>query len=227
MSKYDDFSLVGRDLYMLGLVDSIGGSISVREGSNIYITKRGAMLGHLKEGDIIELPLEGESADDDKASRELPVHRAIFRETNFNAIISANPPYAVALSINTENKIMPQDMKGQAVLRSVPVVKAKSFMSGRDRMVPDDMVKLLPPVYKSGYSVSVVKEYGSFAIGADLFEALQYTTCLEASSKVMSLSKNVTPPEKPRRHEPERRSAIPPGIGVMDRTRGYKRGFGR
>ncbi len=232
MEKFDDFSLAGKDLYAAGLVDSRGGNMSVRIGDKIYITKQGAMLAHLAEDDIVEVPLDGEGASDALAARELPVHRAIYKETNFNAVIHAYPPYGVALSIGTENKIMPQDMRGQIVLKSIPVVRAKAIMPGREKIGADELIKFLPPVFKSGYVAALVKEYGSFAVGESLLDALQYTTCLEASCKITAVAKSLAAvPEKQqyrRTEQPERRSAIPPGIGVMGRSRGgYKRGFGR
>lgn len=220
MDRLEEFSLVGKDLYLAGLVDAAGGSLSIRSGDKIYITKKNTMVGHLKEDDILEVPLEGESGLDEGASKDLPVHRAIYKETSFNAIIAANPPYGIALSLTAENKIVPADQKGQAFLRGIPVVRT------RDKLNFEEMVKMLPSIYKSGYMISIVKEYGSFAVGYDLKEALQYTTSLERSCKILVISKLMTPAVK---REPvrERRTAIPPGIGVMDRSRGYKRGFGR
>lgn len=225
MDNFEEFSSVGKDLYMLGLVDSMSGSLSIRSGDKIYITKKDAMLGHLKKEDIVEVPLDGKGEGDDLAAKELQVHRAIYKETNFNAVVHAHPPYGIALSISTENKIIPPDIKGQSVIRSIPVVRAKA--------VSEELVKFLPPVFKSGYLVSLVKEYGSFAVGADLYEGLRYTTCLEDSCKIFAVNKSMTPVEKQRRPEQhERRTAIPPSIGVMGRprggsTRGGSRGFGR
>jgi len=219
MDNFDEFSLVGKDLYALGLVDSMSGSLSVRKGDRIFITKRNAMLGHLKEEDVVEVPLEG-SGKEDAAAKELQVHRAIYRETNFNAVVHAYPAYGIALSMNTENKIIPADIKGQTVLRSIPVVRAKA--------ASEELIKFLPPVFKSGYVVSLVKEYASFAVGGSLIEALQYTTCLENSCKIFAVNRSLAPVEKPRRPEHhERRTAIPAGIGVMGRPRGGSRGFGR
>lgn len=229
MDNFEELSSVGKDLYSRGLVDSCSGSLSVRSGDKIYITKRNAMLAHLKEDDIVEVPLEGDGEKDELAARELYVHRAIYRETSFNAVVHAYPPYGIALSIGTENKIIPADIKGQTVLRSIPVVRAKAIIPGKEKATSEEMIRFLPPVYKSGYMISLVKEYGSFAVGGSLFEALRYTTCLEDSCKITVINKSLTSSaEKQRRPEhPARRTAIPPGIGVMDRSRGYKRGFGR
>lgn len=221
MEKLDEFIMVGKDLYMLGLVDSHGGSLSIRTGDRIFITRKNAMLGHLKEEDILEAPLEGGSATDEAASRELPVHRAIYKETGFNAIVHATPLYAVALSVPADNRINPIDSKGQLMLRGIPVVRTK------DKIGSEEVAKLLPPIFKSGYQVAIIKEYGSFAVGASLLDALHYTTCLESSCKIIAVNKMLVAREVRKEPEKERRTAIPPGIGVMGRSRYSKRGFGR
>jgi ribulose-5-phosphate 4-epimerase/fuculose-1-phosphate aldolase len=148
--------------------------------------------------------------------------------------VHAYPPYGIALSIGTENKIMPSDAKGQAVLRSIPVVRARAITPGKERTSTEDLAKYLPPVFKSGYLISLVKDFGSFAVGANLSEAMQYTTCLENSCKIIAINRSLIsaekqsqPPRDTRDRQPVRRSAIPPSIGVMDRTRASRRGFGR
>lgn len=221
MEIFEEFRAAGIDLYLLGMVDPGGGSMSMRTGDKIFITRKNAVLGRLREEDILELPLDGADTPE-TAPKDMPVHRAIYKETAFNAVISANPAYATALSLTSESRIMPLDQKGQALLRAIPVLRA------REKSGFEEMVKMLPPIFKSGYMASVVREYGSFTVGADLLEALQYTTMLERSCKMIVINKSMTPPPEVRR-EParERRTGIPPGIGVMDRSRGYKRGFGR
>ena len=236
MFNFEDFSLVGKDLFALGLVDPVSGSMSVREDGKIYITKRSAMLAHLRQEDIIEIPLEGVSELDDQAAWEVAVHRAVYKDTAFNALILAYPPNGIALSIGTENKILPIDAKGQATLRSIPVVRAKPVIPGRERSTSDDLVKYLPPVFKSGYSAAVVKEYGSFAVGANIIEAFKNTVALEDSCRIIAIkhslsgSSSSSSSDKHRRPEPPvRRTAIPPSIGVMGNSRGGRRGssFGR
>ena len=205
----------------LGLVSPMGGSMSVREADRIYITKKGAHMGDLKDDDILELPSDGSTLMAGTAAADLPAHIAIYKDTSFNAVVHATPPYALALSLAMENKIMPQDTEGLNTLRSIPVVRT------RDRGNMEELGKVLPPIYKSGYNVSIVKEFGSYAVGDNLFSALEGTFCLERSCKIISVNKMMATPEPRREHPKERRSAIPPGIGVMDRDRNFKRGFNR
>jgi L-fuculose-phosphate aldolase len=234
MVSFNDFDLAGKDLFCRGLVSFASGNMSIREGDNIYITKKGAALNHLKEDDIIMVPLDGTSENEALASADLAIHRAIYKETTFSAVLHSHPINGIALSNSIDNKIMPQDSRGQSVLRSIPVVRARGVSSnGRDRSYNDDLVKLLPPIFKSGYFVALVKDHGSFAVGESLLDALEYTTCLETSCNIIVVSKLMTPPpvrkvehSSPSIHD-RRRSAIPPSIGVMDRQTPYKRGMGR
>ncbi len=217
-----DFISAGKALFERGLTGLTSGTLSVKEGDKIYITRKGAVLRDLRESDIVETGLEGEAGN---ASDDLPVHRAIYKETQFGAIIQAYPPNAIALSMNIENKIMPPDSRGQMLLRSIPVVRARTSPAGA-RI--DELSRFLPPIYKSGYAVSVVKELGTFAVAENLSEALELTICAETSCRILAVNKSFAQPERHRPPEMEkRRSALPPSIGVMGRQRQYKRGLGR
>ncbi|MFA4843550.1 MAG: class II aldolase/adducin family protein [Candidatus Margulisiibacteriota bacterium] len=214
----DEFKRIGCFLFQEGLVDSHGGNMSTRQEDKIYITRRDTMLGDLREGDIIEVGLEpGES--DKQASRELPTHRAIYRATGAKAIVHAHPTRAIAVSI-TDNKIIPQDAEGLHVFRSAAIVRVHNPIGS------DEVGRLLPTFLQGSSVVAVVKGHGSFAIGQDLEEAYKYTSCLEQSCKVLVAirsSGGARPPAPRERIQPDRpRSAIPPGIGVMDRSR-YRR----
>ena len=214
----NEFQRIGKMLFQEGLIDSHGGDLSIRHGDKIYITRRDAMLSDLFESDVVEvgiMPGEG----DEKASIELATHRAIYKDTKALAIVHAHPPFAIAVSI-TDNKIIPQDAEGMSLFKSAAIVRARQAIGS------EEVARLLPSFLQGGSVVAVVKSHGSFAIGKDLEEAYKYTSSLELSCKVLAAIRStggIRPPspikEKPHDH---RRSAIPPGIGVMDRSR-YKR----
>ncbi|MBU0629547.1 MAG: class II aldolase/adducin family protein [Candidatus Margulisbacteria bacterium] len=215
----EEFKRIGSYLFGEGLVSSHAGSMSVRHGDKIFITRQDAMLGDLKEGDIVEVGLTGEAAG---ASSELPAHRAIYKETKAEAIVRAFPPQAIAISI-TDNKIVPQDGEGLRLLHAAAIVRSHQPVGS------DETVRLLPSFLQGTSVVAVVKGQGSFAIGKNLEEAYKYTSVLECSCKILVAIRSsggtrpsapVVNKEKPEHH---RRSAIPPGIGVMDRSRYHKR----
>ncbi|MFA4858519.1 MAG: class II aldolase/adducin family protein [Candidatus Margulisiibacteriota bacterium] len=235
--KKADFVYIGRKLYEEGLVDSHSGGMSVREGDEIYITRRDISFSEITEEDIIKVPLSNESPADKEVSRELPTHRYIYANTGAKVVVNAYPPHAIGLSI-TENKIVPQDARAQDLIKGAPIIRVReavgSVESGK---------YLVSNAYNNGYVVAMVKGYCSFAIGATLEEAYKYTSCLESCCKVLFVVKTVEGVQKSagrpssdlgprdrtsrmpspgsRMHvgRDERRSAIPPGIGVMDRSR--------
>ncbi len=213
----EEFIRIGRFLFQEGLVDSHGGNMSVREGDKIFITRRDAMLGDLKEGDIVEVGMEpGEP--ESQASREILTHRSIYKQNKALAIIHAHPANAIAISI-TDNKIVPQDSEGLYLYRSASIIRV------RDAVGSEEAARLLPSFLSGESRVAVVKGHGSFAIGATLEEAYKYTSSLENSCKILvAVRASGTRPSLPeKRHEVKRHAGIPPGIGVMDRSRYNRR----
>ncbi|MFC1571284.1 class II aldolase/adducin family protein [Candidatus Margulisiibacteriota bacterium] len=219
----EEFKRIGRFMFQEGLIDSHGGNMSVRQGDKIFITHRDAMLGDLSEKDIIEVGMNA-GPDDKQASREIEVHRAVYKQNGAQAIIHAHPANAIAISI-TDNKIVPQDAEGLALFKAASIVRV------RDSIGSSETVRLLPSFLTKESSIAVVKGHGSFATGKTLAEAYKLTSCLENSCKVLvavraSGSSRQTPTRDRGRvghHQPRGKSAIPPGIGVMDRSRDRNR----
>jgi len=212
-----EFQRIGKYLFQEGLIGSHGGNMSVREGDKIFITRRDVMLSEIKEGDIIEVGMSPDERDA-LASRELPTHRAVYRETRAAAIVHAHPPNAIAISI-TDNKIIPQDAEGLYLFKSAAIVRVRQAIGS------DEAARLLPSFLQGGSVVAVVKGHGSFALGKNLEEAYKYTSSLENSCRILvaiRASGGTRPPIAKEKIE-HRRSAIPPGIGVMDRSRYHKR----
>jgi len=210
------------------LIDSHGGNLSLRQGDRIFITRRDAMLGDLKDGDIIEVGLEPGSGDD-LASRELPTHRALYKQGTIKAIVHAHPAKAIAISL-TDNKVVPQDSEGIFLYKAAPIVRV------RDGVGSEETVRLLPSFLGRENVVVMVKGHGSFAIGETLEEAYKYTSSLENSCRVLIAMRSSasSSPSKSQGHTRQKpvmggrvgrrdsqgySSAIPPGIGVMDRSR--------
>jgi L-fuculose-phosphate aldolase len=133
----------------------------------ILITRHGAMLGDLRENDLIEVSLVDEKYDN-KASIEVKTHRAIYHQTDASAIIHSHPPYTTALSLLYE-KLLPLDMEGKHYFGEIQII---------------DEAQKIPSLLKKN-KVVVVRGHGIFAIGHSLQEALQYSTAIESSCKVV------------------------------------------
>jgi len=225
------FKKIGESLFTLGLNDSHSGNISLRKDEKILITKRSAMLSILEKADLIEVALSESDSNDEIASRDLPIHREIYLASNNQAIIHAHLPNVMALCI-TENKILPQDTKGQTFFpQGISIIKPRQA---------NDFGELLSAVKNSNLSsepyVIAIKGYGVFVGAKNLLDAFEVITSLEQSAKIWLASKIVASKQNQSnqqtnstsgaqsRFDQRKRSAIPPGIGVMGRRTG---GFSR
>ncbi|HUS82051.1 MAG TPA: aldolase [Dehalococcoidia bacterium] len=180
------FQEIGRDLYVADLVSSHGGNLSVRLGDRVVIKRRGAMLGRLKEGDLIETGLEKPDSGVVLASTELVVHRAIYLATPTLAIVHAHPRVAIALTLSRE-EIVPIDNEGSYLLHKVPVVAAE-FASGSA-----EMVERLPAALRE-YKIVMLRGHGCFSTGQTLEEAFQWVSCLEESCQIILAAKGINEP---------------------------------
>jgi L-fuculose-phosphate aldolase len=172
----------GRDLFLAGLVTSHGGNMSLRLDDKIIISRRGAMLGHLTSKDFVETLLDAEAPQHPLASRELVVHRAIYLNSSVQAILHAHPPYAVVISYSSDI-IKPIDSEGQHLLPVTPVVAATETVGSKEVAAS---LACLAHMHK----IIVVRGHGTFAVGKNMEEALQWTSVLEASCKIMYLVEN-------------------------------------
>lgn len=177
------FQQIGHDLFMAGLNSSHSGNISIRSGDRIIITRRGSMLGHLQEGDLIETGLEKNDSHITLASTEIKVHRAIYQRTSALAVVHAHPPYAISLSL-LEDEIVPVDSEGSYLLHKIPVVRAEHTIGS------SELEKMLPEVLKE-YKVAMVRGHGSFAVGQLPEEAYQWTSSLDHSSRIIFITRSL------------------------------------
>jgi L-fuculose-phosphate aldolase len=216
----EEFRRIGSLMFQERLVGSHGGDLSVRQGEKILITRRDAMLGDLKETDLVEVGM-APGENDPLASRELESHRALYRQTAAQAIVYAHPVKAIAISL-TDNKVVPQDAEGLYLFKSAAIVRVHGGIGS------GETARMLPSFFGENVVVAV-KGHGTFAIGKTLAEAYRLTSALELSCAILVAmrSSSAAAPRKPERTEYKPafkpKSAIPPGIGVMDRSRYYKK----
>jgi L-fuculose-phosphate aldolase len=152
--------------------------MSVRDGGRIVITRRGSMLGRLGDDDLVEVGMEPGPADE-RCSRELVVHRAIYAATGANAIVHAHPVHTIARSFVSDT-ITPADSEGLYVLGDVPVVSSEVTIAS-----PEAAAVLAEALREA--PVAVLRTHGPFARGASLEEAFMYVSALEASAQILDL----------------------------------------
>lgn len=179
----EDFKKIGRDLFLSGLNSSHSGNLSVRYGDRIVITRRGAMLGHLAERDLIETGLTKNDSNIILASTEIGVHRAIYNGTSALAIVHAHPVHAIALSL-VADQIIPVDSEGAYLLHKVPVIAAEHTIGSKE-------LESSLPALLSEYKIVMVRGHGSFAVGQMIEEAYQWTSSLEQVCRIICLTRSL------------------------------------
>ena len=184
-SLLSQFQRIGHDLFIRGLVSSHSGNMSIRIGERMVITRRGSMLAHLSERDLVETRVDRNDRATPLASTELVVHRAIYRQTPALAVIHAHPPHAVALSL-LEREITPVDKEGSFHLSKVRVL-------GWDRRLkPNQLAEEVASVLKE-HQIILVHGHGSFAATQLLEEAYHLTSALEESCRIIYLLRTLNP----------------------------------
>ena len=165
---------IGRDLFLRGLISSHAGNMSVRVGRTIWITRRGSMLGRLRQEDMIDVDIETTDAHVLMASSELAIHRAVYQNTSALAFIHAHPPYATLLSM-MRDVIIPIDSEGSYLFKKVPVVTVEKTIGSQEAggVISREL---------QDYKVVMMRGHGSFARGDLLEDAYMYTSSLEAAS---------------------------------------------
>lgn len=179
------FQTVGRDLFARGLVTSHSGNLSIRLGENIIITRRGSMLNCLEENDLIETGVSKNSRTTPLASVELPVHRAIYQETQALAVVHAHPPHAIALSM-TETEIVPAGVEGEGLT----LMGTVSVVGWNMEIKPGGLADIIAQALKE-HRIIMVRGHGSFATGQLLEEAHNFTTAFEQSCQVLCLMRSL------------------------------------
>lgn len=86
------FRSAGRVLVSLGLVRGSEGNLSVSDGERLVITRTGARLDRLEDGDLLAGPL---GRVPDGASSDLEIHLGMYRERGPGAVAHAHPPGSV------------------------------------------------------------------------------------------------------------------------------------
>lgn len=178
MKKYGQF------LEQRGLnLSSHSGNMSVRRGDDIYIKRRGAMMGDLEERDVVKTGVKKDDSGVMIASTEVGVHRAIYQQTSALAIVHAHTPYAISLSL-IKDEIVPIDDEGKYHLKKVPVIDVE------DSIGSEEVEKKMSKVLKN-YEAAIIKGHGTFARGDNLEEAYNWITVVESICKIIYLVKNI------------------------------------
>ncbi len=183
---FQQFSEIGRDLYVANMISSHGGNLSMRLGDRLIIKRRGAMLGRLKPHDLVETRLDKNDSGVTLASTELIVHRTIYKTTPALAVVHCHPRTAIALSLSRE-EIVPIDNEGSYLLKKIPVIW-EEFASGTP-----EMARKVAEALRS-YKIIMLRGHGSFATGQTLDEAFFWSSTLEEVSQIILYARQLNEP---------------------------------
>lgn len=164
-------------LVAFGQLPWFGGNNSVRIGDRLLITRTSTVRG-AREGRS-QTVLTGIFEDDEQtpwASTALPIHRAIYKATDAQAVIHAHPYHATLLSFFVD-AIEPIDENGRIYLGDRVDVVAAPQRNGWN-LVADELAAALGRA-----PVVVLKWHGTFAIGASLSEALHAARAIEDAAR--------------------------------------------
>ncbi|MSQ24078.1 MAG: hypothetical protein EXR58_05955 [Chloroflexi bacterium] len=174
--------VVGRDMYLTGLVSSHSGTLSILVDGSLSITRRNAMLGRLTTDDLIDLSLDGESPE--AAPEDALIHRAIYRATLAKAVIHARPTATMALAL-IEDRLAPANGEGADSFGVVSVaISQRPFGS-------TEVADLMGQMLKES-RVAVLRGRGVFAWGDDLDAALHMVSLLEEMCRVAYLFRTLS-----------------------------------
>ena len=175
-----DLAEAGKDLRADGLVTSHGGNVSARRPrGGAIISATGAMLGRLTDDLLVAVEAGGELREPDAAapSSDTAVHLAIYEAcVDAGAVVHAHPVHAIALAYGRD-AIDPANLEGRLFLGSVPVLEVEWEASAQP--VADALRE---------HPIVVVRGHGSYARGADVWDALRVTSALEEAARILALS---------------------------------------
>jgi L-fuculose-phosphate aldolase len=161
----------GKLLFERRLISGWGGNLSCRVGKNEFlITGQHAPLGFLTSKDLVRINHKGKpTREKQRASSETPLHLAVYKGTDAQAIVHVHPPMVLAFSLTHES--------------FVPVSFEEKYTIGEVAIIPQDTPTVTKPeqvVEELKYHpVVIIKGHGTVAIGKNLQEAFLLTDLLE------------------------------------------------
>ena len=168
-----EFERIGKRLFSERLVGGNFGNISQRAGEGFYIKRTGTFLDVASEP--VFVPLSGDPPKN--ASTEFRVHREVYKKSRHTAIVHAHPPYAVALSLQSD-AIKPEDSEGQMLCPLIPVVGG----APGSQEIADNVAAVL-----EHSNLVLVRGHGTFAAGKNLDEAFVFTSLAEYSCRILAI----------------------------------------
>jgi len=150
----------------------------MRSGNEGFFIKRsGSFLDVASEP--VFVPFKGDAPPG--ASSEYRVHLGVYRQTRYEAVVHAHPPYAIAASL-VMDEIIPEDSEGKMFCPEIPVVPGAP---GSAELAENVTRAILSS------KLVIVRGHGTFAAGMTLDEAFVYTSLAEHSCRILGLKRSL------------------------------------
>jgi ATP adenylyltransferase len=175
----DEIIHYGRKVVEKEFTHATFGNISKRVDDELFITKTGARLDNLT-GKIMALPVTGKHEMDREASSELKMHREIYKNTSYQAIIHAHPPFSIVCSSMYEGGV---DIEGEIT----PIIQGKEGSSELARHAAQALKK------SKG---CLIKGHGIVCGGQNLEEAYETLERVEFGCRIRYYAQNIPTPPK-------------------------------
>src|SRR6267142_928923 len=161
----------GKLLFERRLISGWGGNLSCRVGKEEFlITGQHAPLGFLTREDLVHIDHDGKpSKQTQRASSETPLHLAVYRGTDAQAIVHVHPPMVLAFSL-THESFVPISYEEKYTIGEVPIIPQNTPTVTRPEQVVEEL---------KYHPVAIIKGHGTVAIGKNLQEAFLLTDLLE------------------------------------------------
>jgi L-fuculose-phosphate aldolase len=192
-------------LFERHLISGWGGNLSCRLAKDQYlITGQHAPLGFLTSRDLVRIRENGKPvAGKQQASSETPMHLAVYRHTEAQAIVHVHPPAVLAFSLTRES-FLPVSFEEKYTIGEVPIVPQDTPTVTK----PDPLVQEL-----KYHPVVILKGHGTVACGKNLQEAFLLTDLLEEAVHCQFFKERnlTTPSPAPFERQEQVRQTAPAG----------------
>ena len=182
MKVLEELCRTGRRLYERGYAYGGTGNLSVRQEDEIWITPTGRSLAGLSPDQLARTNLQGEPRNENRPSKELPLHLAVYRRRGeaVGAIVHLHSVYCVALSCL-------EDLDPE---RPLPALTPYFFM----RLAPLAVVPYHRPgslelagavaSAAEGHECLLLRNHGQVCVGSSLGEAASRAEEFEETARL-------------------------------------------
>lgn len=215
MSKHivEDLLYWAKRTYNARMVPGTSGNISVRENDKIYLSKSGVCLFDMKEDEIAELDISGNSLNKVKPSSEGRMHLTIYnKRPDIKAIIHIHCPYITSFAVckkEMNEPILPEFIynfgtahAGDAIGDTIsidnktlrphePVLTALRGIPSAKYACPgsDILANEISKYFKTGHNAVLMQNHGLVAGAKTLQETFYILESIQAYAKTYFAAK--------------------------------------